>query len=60
MTFPIPHPEKPGVELGVDEIRERAEYVLRGSFARIATVEMIAEELKSLEGSPCAVPSSAI
>lgn len=49
MTFPIPHPDRPGEELGVEAIRERTEYVLRGRFARIATVADIAGEL---EGQP--------
>jgi nicotinamidase-related amidase len=45
MTFPIPNHDKPGEELGVDEIRERTEYALRRRFATITTVEKIAEEL---------------
>lgn len=45
MTFPIPNPDKPGQELSVDAIRERTEYVLRGRFARIATVDDIEDEL---------------
>ena len=46
MTFPIPHSESPGQELGVDAIRERTEFVLRKRFARIATVKDIAEDLR--------------
>ena len=49
MTFPIPHLDRPGEELGVEAIRERTEYALRGRFARIATVAAIAAEL---EGRP--------
>jgi nicotinamidase-related amidase len=45
MTFPIVNPNKPGEELSVEAIRERTEYVLRGRFARIATVDDIAAEL---------------
>jgi len=45
MTFPIPNPDKPGEELSVEAIRERTEYVLRGRFARIATVDDIESEL---------------
>jgi nicotinamidase-related amidase len=48
MTFPIPNHDKPGEELGVEAIRERTEYALRRRFARIATVEKIAEELKQV------------
>ncbi|MGA3213062.1 MAG: isochorismatase family protein [Terriglobales bacterium] len=46
MTFPIPNHDRPGEELGVDAIRERTEYALRRRFARIATVEMLAQELE--------------
>ena len=51
MTFPIPNLDRPGEELGVDAIRERTEYALRGRFARIATVDAIAEELAVSTGS---------
>jgi len=47
MTFPIPNYDKPGDELGVEAIRERTEYALRRRFARIATVDAIAQELRS-------------
>jgi nicotinamidase-related amidase len=50
MTFPIVNPEKPGEELQVEAIRERTEYVLRGRFARIATVDMLAAELAEVRG----------
>ena len=49
MTFPIANPERPGEELGVDAIRERTEYALRGRFAAIATAEGI---VRQLEGGP--------
>lgn len=49
LTFPIPHPDRPGESLGVEAIRERTEYVLRGRFARIATV---AEVVAGLEQEP--------
>jgi nicotinamidase-related amidase len=45
-TFPIPNPDRPGEELGVDEIHERTEYVLKGRFARIATVSSLQAELQ--------------
>jgi nicotinamidase-related amidase len=45
MTFPISNSSKPGEELSVEDIRERTEYVLRGRFARIATVDDIEQEL---------------
>ena len=48
MTFPIPNWDKPGEELGVDEIRERTEYALRRRFARITTVNQLAKELKGI------------
>ena len=47
MTFPIPNWDKPGEELGVDAIRERTEYALRRRFARITTVNQLANELKA-------------
>ncbi len=47
-TFPIAHPDRPGEELGVEAIRERTEYVLRGRFARIATVATLVSELAAL------------
>jgi len=46
MTFPIQHRDRPEEELGVEEIKTRTEYVLRGRFARIATVAELAAELK--------------
>ncbi|HEX5634517.1 MAG TPA: isochorismatase family protein [Gemmatimonadales bacterium] len=49
MTFPIPHPGRPGVELGVEAIRERTEYVLRGRFARLRTVAELREELGTVK-----------
>jgi nicotinamidase-related amidase len=45
LTFPIPHRDRPGEELGVEAIRERTEYVLRGRFARIVTVMELEREL---------------
>jgi nicotinamidase-related amidase len=47
LTFPIPHLDQPGRELGVAEIVERTEYALRGRFARIATVRDVVERLES-------------
>lgn len=48
LTFPIPHPDEPGKELGTDAIVERTEYALRGRFAKIRTV---AELEKKLQGA---------
>ena len=45
MTFPIADPET-GEELSTDEILRRTEYVLRGRFARIATVDGLVTELQ--------------
>jgi nicotinamidase-related amidase len=44
MTFPIVNPET-GEELSTDEILRRTEFVLRRRFARIATVDVLMEEL---------------
>jgi nicotinamidase-related amidase len=49
MTFPIPNPDRPGEELSVEAIRERTEYVLRGRFARIATVDELESELLDVD-----------
>ena len=46
LTFPIPHPDRPGEALGVEAIRERTEYVLRGRFARIVTVATVVAGLE--------------
>jgi nicotinamidase-related amidase len=48
MTFPIPNWDKPGEELGVEDIRVRTEYALRRRFARIVTVSQLADELKGI------------
>jgi nicotinamidase-related amidase len=48
MTFPIPNWDKPGEELGVDAIKERTEYALRGRFARIVTVDRLTKELMTI------------
>jgi nicotinamidase-related amidase len=53
MTFPIADPAT-GDELTTDEILRRTEFVLRGRFARIATVDTLVEELASV-AVPCAV-----
>jgi nicotinamidase-related amidase len=53
LTFPIVHPET-GEELSTDEILRRTEFVLRGRFARIATVDGLVAELERI-----AVPCSA-
>jgi nicotinamidase-related amidase len=46
LTFPIANPEKPGEELGVEDIRVRTEYALRGRFATLRTVADLQAELK--------------
>ena len=46
LTFPIANHDRPGEELSVQAIRERTEYVLRGRFANIVTVDALAAELK--------------
>ena len=46
MTFPIQNRDN-AQELGVDAIRERTEYVLRGRFATIATVAELEKQLKA-------------
>jgi nicotinamidase-related amidase len=48
MTFPIKNWDEPGEELGVDAIRERTEYALRRRFARIATVQIVTDELNKV------------
>ena len=49
LTFPITDPEDPAHKLGVDAIRERTEFVLRKRFARIATVDDIAHDLRTMQ-----------
>jgi nicotinamidase-related amidase len=51
MTFPIQNRENPRQELGVDAIRERTEYVLRGRFATITTVAEMEKQLKAIRTS---------
>jgi hypothetical protein len=46
MTFPVPNWDRPGEELGVEDIRERTESVLRRRFARLTTVAGLLAELK--------------
>src|SRR6266851_8302368 len=46
MTFPIPNWDKPGEELGVEDIKTRTEYALRQRFARLTS----AAELAGLAG----------
>jgi len=45
MTFPIPNPDVPGEELGVEAIEERTTYVLRRRFARIVRTATLVAEL---------------
>jgi nicotinamidase-related amidase len=45
LTFPIPHRDRPGEELGTAEVEERTLYALRGRFARIVSTEALVAEL---------------
>jgi nicotinamidase-related amidase len=57
LTFPIPDRDDPSRVLGVEDIRARTEFVLKGRFARIASVAMLRSELQELR--PREVRSSA-
>ncbi len=46
MTFPIVNRDNPAEELGVEAIKERTEYALRGRFARITSIAQLETELK--------------
>ena len=46
-TFPIPNPDAPGEELGVDAVIERTVYALRRRFARIVTTAALVKELSA-------------
>ena len=48
LTFPIQNRDHPSEQLGVDAIRERTEYVLRGRFATIITVAALEKQLKAV------------
>jgi nicotinamidase-related amidase len=50
ITFPIPNHDRPGEELGVEDIRCRTEYALRRRFARITTVAELQRELTAFRG----------
>ncbi len=45
MTFPIPNHDRPGEELGVEDIKTRTEYALRQRFARLTSAAQLAAEL---------------
>lgn len=45
-TFPIPNPDVPGEELGVEAIEERTVYALRRRFARIVRTSELERELE--------------
>ena len=49
LTFPIPDYDRPGKELGVEEIKSRTEYVLRKRFARLTTVTELKAELAGIQ-----------
>jgi nicotinamidase-related amidase len=49
LTFPIANTDEPGKELGVDAIRERTEYALRGRFATIASTPALTAQLGALQ-----------
>lgn len=51
MTFPIQNCDNPSEELGVEAIRERTEYALRGRFAAITTVAAMEKQLKAVRAS---------
>lgn len=46
MTFPIPHPSRPGEELGVAAIEERTIYVLQRRFARVVDARTLIGEIE--------------
>jgi len=48
MTFPIPNPDAPGEELGVEAVVERTVYALRGRFARVVRAGDLVRELAAL------------
>lgn len=48
MTFPIVNPDVPTEELGVEAIRERTVYALRGRFATVTTVAAMEQQLHRL------------
>jgi len=48
MTFPIPNPDAPSEELGVDAVVERTVYALRGRFARVVATRDLVRELDAL------------
>jgi nicotinamidase-related amidase len=54
MTFPIQNRENPSEELGVDAIRERTEYVLRGRFATITTTAALEKQLTTMKADASA------
>jgi nicotinamidase-related amidase len=54
LTFPIQNRERPSEELGVDAIRERTEYVLRGRFATITTAAALAKQLNGVRAGALA------
>jgi nicotinamidase-related amidase len=58
-TFPIPNPDVPGEELGVDAVRERTIYALRRRFARIVSTATLVDELAALHASRSAAERAA-
>jgi nicotinamidase-related amidase len=58
-TFPIPNPDVPGEELGVDAVSERTVYALRRRFARIVTTAALVDELAALGASRLAAERAA-
>lgn len=50
MTFPIPDPDRPGRELGVDAIEERTVFALRNRFARIVSTRELLGEIAQIGG----------
>jgi nicotinamidase-related amidase len=59
MTFPIPNPDVPGEELGVEAIEERTTYALRRRFARIVGTAALVAEVGSMAESANQQPAFA-
>ena len=59
MTFPIPNPDVPGEELGVEAIEERTTYALRRRFARIVKTAALVAEVEAVAESANTPPAFA-
>jgi nicotinamidase-related amidase len=58
MTFPIPNYDRPGEELGVEDVKTRTEYALRRRFARLTSAAQLAAELAADRHHPDRVESA--